>query len=71
MGVIPDWKPIKYNPAKVPVPYFVQDTPAAREDLAAQYTTISRLDQGWIVWGGGGLGGWEGEGWRRQMGEGG
>ena len=28
------------------VPYFVQDTPAAREDIASQYTTISRLDQG-------------------------
>ena len=48
MGVIPDWKPIKYDPAKVAVPYFVQDTPAARQDLAAQYTTISRLDQGWL-----------------------
>lgn len=28
------------------MPYFVQDTPAARIDLAAQYRTISRLDQG-------------------------
>lgn len=28
------------------VPYFVPDTPAARADLAAQYTTVSRLDQG-------------------------
>jgi N-sulfoglucosamine sulfohydrolase len=28
------------------LPYFVQDTPAARQDVAAQYTTISRLDQG-------------------------
>lgn len=60
MGVIPDWKPIKYDPAEVAVPYFVQDTPAARQDLAAQYTTISRLDQGWlglsgltVGWGGG------------------
>ncbi|KAL8619253.1 hypothetical protein ACOMHN_050034 [Nucella lapillus] len=46
MGVIPDWKPARYDPAQVAVPYFVQDTPAAREDIAAQYTTISRLDQG-------------------------
>ncbi|XP_076444419.1 N-sulfoglucosamine sulfohydrolase-like isoform X2 [Babylonia areolata] len=46
MGVIPDWKPVRYDPAHVIVPYFVQDTPAAREDIAAQYTTISRLDQG-------------------------
>lgn len=28
------------------VPPFVPDTPAARADLAAQYTTVSRLDQG-------------------------
>ena len=55
MGVIPDWKPIRYDPAEVLVPYFVQDTPAAREDIAAQYTTISRLDQGLLV-----LGGWGG-----------
>jgi hypothetical protein len=49
MGVIPDWKPLKYNPSEVVVPYFVQDTPLAREDIAAQYTTISRLDQGqWL-----------------------
>lgn len=46
MGVIPDWKPVTYDPSEVEVPYFVQDTPVARRDLAAQYTTISRLDQG-------------------------
>ena len=46
MGRIPDWHPIYYRPEDVPVPFFVQDTPAARHDLAAQYTTISRLDQG-------------------------
>lgn len=46
MGTIPDWKPVIYDPSKVVVPYFVQDTPAAREDIAVQYTTISRLDQG-------------------------
>ena len=28
------------------VPPFVPDTPAAREEIAAQYTTVSRLDQG-------------------------
>lgn len=28
------------------VPPFVPDTPAARADLSAQYTTVSRLDQG-------------------------
>lgn len=46
MGLIPDWKPTLYSPDEVIVPYFVQDTPAARQDIAAQYTTISRLDQG-------------------------
>lgn len=46
MGLIPDWTPVLYQPEDVAVPYFVQDTPAARKDIAAQYTTISRLDQG-------------------------
>lgn len=46
MGIIEDWKPMIYDPMDVVVPYFVQDTIAARQDLAAQYTTISRLDQG-------------------------
>ena len=46
MGLIPDWKPVTYKPEEVVVPYFVQDTPIARADIAAQYTTISRLDQG-------------------------
>ena len=46
MGLIPDWKPSIYRPEDVTVPYFIQDTPTARSDIAAQYTTISRLDQG-------------------------
>uniref|UniRef100_A0A8D0H612 N-sulfoglucosamine sulfohydrolase n=1 Tax=Sphenodon punctatus TaxID=8508 RepID=A0A8D0H612_SPHPU len=46
MGWIPDWKPQHYSPERVQVPYFVPDTPAARADLAAQYTTIGRMDQG-------------------------
>ncbi|XP_006635463.1 N-sulphoglucosamine sulphohydrolase [Lepisosteus oculatus] len=46
MGWIPDWKPEHYTPEQVQVPYFIPDTPAARADLAAQYTTVSRLDQG-------------------------
>ncbi|XP_069511297.1 N-sulphoglucosamine sulphohydrolase [Ambystoma mexicanum] len=46
MGWIPDWKPQYYTPEQVQVPYFIQDTPAARADLAAQYTTIGRMDQG-------------------------
>ena len=46
MGRIPDWQPSYYKPDEVLVPYFVQDTPAAREDISNQYTTLSRLDQG-------------------------
>lgn len=47
-GRIADWSPVHYSPDEVLVPYFVQDTPQARADIAAQYTTISRLDQGWF-----------------------
>lgn len=46
MGTIPDWYPIYYQWQQVQLPYYVQDTEAARRDLAAQYTTISRMDQG-------------------------
>nr|XP_002731111.1 PREDICTED: N-sulphoglucosamine sulphohydrolase-like [Saccoglossus kowalevskii] len=45
-GVIPDWKPIHYKPEDVELPFFIQDTPAARDEIAKQYTTISRMDQG-------------------------
>jgi len=46
MGTIPDWTPVLYKPEDVVVPAYLPDTPATREDIAAQYTTISRLDQG-------------------------
>ncbi|XP_070152839.1 N-sulphoglucosamine sulphohydrolase [Polyergus mexicanus] len=46
MGTIPDWNPIYYHWEQVKVPYYVQNTEAARRDIAAQYTTISRLDKG-------------------------
>lgn len=46
MGSIPDWTPTNYNPDEVIVPYFIPNTSAARKDIAAQYTTVSRLDQG-------------------------
>ncbi|XP_071443861.1 N-sulphoglucosamine sulphohydrolase-like [Hetaerina americana] len=46
MGKIPDWNPIYYDYEQVHVPYFVQDTPAARKDIAAQWASITRLDQG-------------------------
>ncbi|XP_064478873.1 N-sulphoglucosamine sulphohydrolase-like [Ornithodoros turicata] len=46
MGSIPDWEPQLYDPSDVIVPDFVPDTPAARQDIAAQYTTVGRMDQG-------------------------
>lgn len=46
MGLIPDWHPIYYQWEQIQLPYYVQDTEPARRDIAAQYTTISRLDQG-------------------------
>lgn len=46
MGTIPDWSPIYYQWDQVKVPYYVQNTEAARRDISAQYTTISRLDRG-------------------------
>uniref|UniRef100_A0A182Q2U5 Sulfatase N-terminal domain-containing protein n=1 Tax=Anopheles farauti TaxID=69004 RepID=A0A182Q2U5_9DIPT len=46
MGLIPDWHPIYYVWDEIDLPYYVPDTQPARYDLAAQYTTISRLDQG-------------------------
>lgn len=46
MGLIPDWQPIYYQPDELELPYFIPDTTEARSDVAAQYTTMSRLDQG-------------------------
>ncbi|XP_038064286.1 N-sulphoglucosamine sulphohydrolase-like isoform X2 [Patiria miniata] len=46
MGVIPDWHPLFYKPEEVVVPPYLPDTPATRMDIAAQYTSISRMDQG-------------------------
>ncbi|KAG5669327.1 hypothetical protein PVAND_017215 [Polypedilum vanderplanki] len=46
MGIIEDWHPIYYQWEQVQLPYYIQDTEPARRDIAAQYTTISRLDQG-------------------------
>ncbi|CAG2159904.1 unnamed protein product [Oppiella nova] len=46
MGFIPDWKPIYYSPDEIQVPYYLPNSRPVREDISAQYTTISRLDQG-------------------------
>jgi len=45
-GYIPDWKPVFYNITDIQVPYYIPDTDVSRKELSAQYTTISRLDQG-------------------------
>ncbi len=45
-GTIPDWKPKTYDPSSVEVPFYIQDTPAARADIAAQYRSVNRMDQG-------------------------
>ena len=45
-GVIPDWKPVFYKPEDVIVPPYLPDTPATRADIAAMYTSYSRLDAG-------------------------
>lgn len=47
-GYIPDWKPIYYKIEDIQVPFYLPDTNVSRKELAAQYTTISRLDQGKI-----------------------
>ena len=45
-STIPDWTPFHIAPADVQVPFWIQDTPAAREDLAKMYTAKNRMDQG-------------------------
>jgi len=35
-----------YDPAKLPIPHFLPDTPETREELAQYYQSISRVDQG-------------------------
>jgi len=35
-----------YDPAEVPIPHFLTDTPEAREELAQYYQSVSRIDQG-------------------------
>eukprot|EP01084_Bolivina_argentea_P038710 71593_1 len=46
MGTIPDWTPITYDPATLKLPYWIPDTPQARQDYADYFETYSRLDQG-------------------------
>ncbi|XP_013101177.2 N-sulphoglucosamine sulphohydrolase [Stomoxys calcitrans] len=46
MGSIPDWRPIYYDWRNFQVPPYLPDTDVVRQELAAQYMTMSRLDQG-------------------------
>lgn len=36
----------KYDPAELPIPNFLNDTPGTRQELASYYQSISRMDQG-------------------------
>lgn len=46
MGIIPDWKPIYYDWTNLPYPKGLPETDIVKQELAAQYMAISRLDQG-------------------------
>ncbi|XP_055375304.1 N-sulphoglucosamine sulphohydrolase, partial [Condylostylus longicornis] len=46
MGTIPDWKPIYYDWRNLNAPYYLPQTDAVKQEISAQYMTISRLDQG-------------------------
>ncbi len=35
-----------YDPAELPIPHFLSDTPETREELAQYYQSVSRIDQG-------------------------
>jgi N-sulfoglucosamine sulfohydrolase len=37
---------VRYDPAKIPVPWFLPDNPDTRKDLAEYYQSVSRLDRG-------------------------
>ena len=45
-GLIPDWKPVHYDPNNITVPYFLPNSATTRRELANMYTAVSRLDQG-------------------------
>lgn len=40
------YEPVAYDPAEVPVPPFLPDTPLVREGIAGYYQQISRMDHG-------------------------
>ncbi len=42
----PGIEEVFYDPAEVPIPEFLPDTPDTREELAQYYQSVSRIDQG-------------------------
>ncbi|CAK9294895.1 unnamed protein product [Gordionus sp. m RMFG-2023] len=47
LNIIPDWQPIIYTEWNITdIPYYLPQTKVSKAELAAQYTAISRLDQG-------------------------
>lgn len=45
-GSFPGIEEVFYDPATVPIPPFLSDTPETREELAQYYQSVSRVDQG-------------------------
>ncbi len=45
-GAFPGVKEVDFDPAKIPVPSFLPDTPETRSELAEYYQACSRIDQG-------------------------
>lgn len=45
-GSFPGVEEVFYDPAEVPIPHFLTDTPETREELAQYYQSVSRIDQG-------------------------
>jgi len=45
-GSWPGVEEVFYDPADVPIPHFLTDTPETREELAQYYQSVSRIDQG-------------------------
>ncbi|MDF1811179.1 MAG: sulfatase [Verrucomicrobiales bacterium] len=45
-GSFPGVEEVFYDPAEVPIPKFLTDSPETREELAQYYQSVSRIDQG-------------------------
>ncbi|MDF1754752.1 MAG: sulfatase [Verrucomicrobiales bacterium] len=45
-GAFPGVEEVFYDPATVPIPKFLTDSPETREELAQYYQSVSRIDQG-------------------------